>query len=97
MGRTVISPFFIFHWRGLIEFIREVLSIAQFCNLGIGEIFCILDLGGMENYSSSGLWGQEEKEIRPNGAIRTFWRREKEKGCKLVESGGHQGGEGQQL
>ena len=43
------------------------------------------------------MWGPQEKEIQPKGEIFPSWRRKIEKGCKVVESGGHQGGKGQQL
>lgn len=43
-GRTVISPILIFYLTRLTEFIGEVLSIAQFCNVGIRDIFGTWDL-----------------------------------------------------
>lgn len=55
----------------LTKFIGEVLSIAQFCNPDIRDIFGIWDLREMENYNSNGMWGPQEKEIRPNGTIHT--------------------------
>lgn len=51
----IIYPILIFHLGGLMEFIGEVLSIAQFCNLGNGDIFGVWDLGEIETYSSSGM------------------------------------------
>lgn len=63
----VISPTLIFHLIELTEFIGQVLSIAQFCNLGIGVIFGTWDLGEIENFNLSGMWRPPLKEYTPHG------------------------------
>lgn len=44
-ARIIISPILIFYLIGLTKFVREVLSLAQFCNLGIGDILGTWGLG----------------------------------------------------
>lgn len=51
----VISPILIFHLMGLMEFIGEALRLAQFCNLGIGDILGTWDLGEIQNCNLSGM------------------------------------------
>lgn len=45
------------HLIGLMEFIGEVLNLAQFCNLVIGDILGRWDLGEIQNSNLSGMWG----------------------------------------
>lgn len=50
-----------------MKFIMEVLSLAQFCNLDIGDILGTQDLGKIENSNLSGMWGPPLMEYAPLG------------------------------
>lgn len=55
-----------------------MLSIAKFCNLSIGDILGTWDLGEIENFNISGIWGVYaplgEKSILWKGG-RNIWMR----------------------